>query len=226
MTAPAQLPRRGYHSPQRRERARRTERRIVDAGTALLVSRGWAGTTMADVARAADVSPAMLYKVFRTKAELVKRIYDVTLVGDQQDVPFRERPEFHLVLAEPDPARKLTGYAHLMRQVAERVLPVYQQLRAAVTVGEGEDELRALADTADAERLFGARGIVRDLLTVTSLRPGLREQQAVDLVWMTMSPEFWSLLVTRRGWSWDGAQTWVGRHLRTSLLAGDAAEPP
>lgn len=36
-----------------------------------------------------------------------------------------------------------------------------------------------------------------------------------------MSPEFWALLVARRGWSWDDAETWVGDHLCTQLLGAE-----
>lgn len=218
--APARS-RRAYHSPLRREQGERTERRIVDAAAGLLVAKGWSGMTMTDVAKAAGVSSAMLYKVFRTKAELIKRVYDVALVGDQANVPFRERPEFRAVVEDTDPASKLAGYTHLIRVVAERVLPIYAQLRAAYVVGDGD--LRAVAETADAERLFGARGIVRDLLANgATLRPELDPDAATDLVWMAMSPEFWGLLVNGRGWAWDRAEHWVAHHLRTALL-DDAA---
>ncbi|MEI2765184.1 MAG: helix-turn-helix domain-containing protein [Dermatophilaceae bacterium] len=207
---------RPYHSPQRREQARRTEQRIVQAAARLLVDRGWTATTLADVARAADISPAMLYKVFRTKADLAKRVYDVAVVGDQEPVPFRERPEFRAVLEATDPHAKLYGYAHLIRGLAERVLPIYEQLRAALTTGDAE--LREFADTVDAERLIGARGIVEDLRGVADLDSGLDEERAVDLVWTTMSPEYWALLVNRRSWSWDDTEDWVGQHLCTVLL--------
>ena len=207
---------RGYHSPKRREQARQTERRIVEAATDLLVRRGWSATTLADVATAAQISPAMLYKVFRTKADLAKRVYDVAVVGDQEPVAFRERPEFRAVIEETDPHAKLHGYAHLIRGLVERVLPIYEQVRAAMTAGD--PALRDFADTVDAERLYGARGIIRDLRHVTDLRPDLDDERAADLVWMTMSPEFWALLVTRRGWSWHEAETWVGDHLCTLLL--------
>lgn len=215
----ADQPTRSYHSPQRRERARRTEGRIVDAAADLLVQRGWTATTLADVARAADISPAMLYKVFRTKAELAKRVYDIAVVGDQEPVPFRERPDFRAVLVEPDPHAKLRGYAQLIRGLTERVLPIYEQLRAAMTTGDAE--LRGFVDTVDAERLFGARGIVDDIRGVTDLAPHLDDERAVDLVWMAMSPELWALLVNRRGWSWDDAEDWVAQHLSVSLLGAD-----
>ena len=207
---------RGYHSPKRRERAQQTERRIVEAATDLLVGRGWTATTLADVAKAAGISPAMLYKIFRTKADLAKRVYDVAVVGDQEPVPFRERAEFRAVLGETDPHAKLRGYARLIRGLVERVLPIYEQVRAAMTAGDLE--LRDFAETVDAERLYGARGIVRDLRGVTDLPAELDDEQAADLVWMAMSPEFWALLVIRRGWSWDDTESWVGHHLCTLLL--------
>lgn len=219
---------RAYHSPQRREQARQTERRIVEAATELLVGRGWNATTLADVAKTAGISPAMLYKVFRTKADLAKRVYDVTLVGDQEPVPFRERPEFLMVLEETDPRVKLRGYAHLIRVLVERVLPIYAQLRAAMVAGD--PELRDFVETVDAERLYGAHGIVQDLSSGAHLRRDLGDERAADLVWMTMSPEFWALLVSGRGWSWDDTETWVGNHLCTQLLdqdqGGPTADPP
>lgn len=220
----ADAPSRAYHSPKRAEQAQQTERRIVQAATELLISRGWSATTLADVAHAAGISPAMLYKVFRTKADLVKRVYDVAVVGDQEHVPFRERPEFRAVLHETDPHAKLAGYAHLIRGLAQRVLAVYEQLRAAMTVGD--PALRDFTQTVDEERLYGARGIIADLRTVTNLKPELDDQQAVDLVWMAMSPEFWALLVTRRGWSWEHTETWVHEHLCALLLDPEQNQPP
>lgn len=212
---PAQTSR-AYHSPRRREQARQTELRIVRSATELLSRQGWAGTTLAEVASTAEISPAMLYKVFPTKAELAKRVYDVAVVGDQEPVPFRERPEFLAVVDERDPRAKLRGYTHLIRGLVERVLPIYEQLRAAMTTGDAS--LADFANTVDAERLYGARGIVRDLQTVTDLRPDLDPERAADLVWMTMSPEFWALLVTRRGWSWEDTETYVSHHLARVLL--------
>ena len=53
------------------------------------------------------MSSETVQKGFGTKAALAKAVYDVTLVGDDEPVPLRERPEFVAIAAEPDPARKL-----------------------------------------------------------------------------------------------------------------------
>ena len=59
--------------------ARRTQERVVEAGRRLLLERGYAGMAMADLAAEAGVLVPLLYKVFGTKPQLVKRVYDVLL---------------------------------------------------------------------------------------------------------------------------------------------------
>jgi AcrR family transcriptional regulator len=50
--------------PTRRERARRTRQRIIQAAQELRVERGYAGTTMADIAAWANVAVQTLYFSF------------------------------------------------------------------------------------------------------------------------------------------------------------------
>ena len=54
--ADANRPRRTYRSPLREEQAARTHERIVEAAAVLFSDHGYSGTTMSDVARAAEVS--------------------------------------------------------------------------------------------------------------------------------------------------------------------------
>jgi AcrR family transcriptional regulator len=67
--------------------ARRTQERVVETAHRLLLERGYAGMAMADLAAEAGVSVPLLYKVFGTKPQLVKRVYDVLLAGDVDPVP-------------------------------------------------------------------------------------------------------------------------------------------
>ena len=69
----------------------------------LFLERGYPGTTMAQVARAAGVSVETVYKSFRNKAALAKQLWDVTLVSDDQPVPLAQRPEFAHITAEAEP---------------------------------------------------------------------------------------------------------------------------
>jgi AcrR family transcriptional regulator len=63
---------RSYTSALRTEQARLTRQRIIDAARELFVARGYARTTVADIARAADGSPETVYALFDGKYGLLR----------------------------------------------------------------------------------------------------------------------------------------------------------
>jgi AcrR family transcriptional regulator len=192
---------RSYRSPLREEQARLTQRRILDAANRLLLEQGYTATTMAAVATEAGVSTQTVYKTFGTKPALVKRLYDVTLVGDDEPIPFAERPEAVALRTETDPRRLLAGYALLGRGLVERLGPLLRVLVGGARAGD--PELRDLAHLAG----MGA------------LRPGLSRERARDAIWMLNSVEVWSLLTEQRGWSGDEYADWVGKAMADAVLA-------
>jgi AcrR family transcriptional regulator len=66
MESTAGTPRRRYHAPARLAGAARTRAAIVEAAHERFGERGWSGTTIRDVAEAADVSPKTIEAVFGT----------------------------------------------------------------------------------------------------------------------------------------------------------------
>ena len=210
-------PGRAYESPLRREQARATERRILEATYRLLVGQGYGATTMSAVAREAGVSTPTVYKVVGSKPALVKRVYDVTLVGDDEPVPFAERPEVRAAYAEEDPRRFLAAYARLARTLSERL----GALLAALVAGarSGEPELVEFVATINGERLIGATMVADRLDELGALRPDLGVERARDLVWTLNSTEVWELLVRQRGWSPAEWEAWLARALADAVLA-------
>ena len=208
---------RSYRSPLREEQARQTQRRILDAANRLLLQQGYTATTMAAVAAAAGVSAQTVYKTFGTKPALVKRVYDVTLVGDDEPIPFADRPEAVAMRTETDPRRFLAGYARLGRGLAERLGPLLRVLHGGARAGN--PELREFVDTVNGERLVGATQIVARLVELDALRPGLSPERARDAIWMLNSVEVWSLLTEQRGWSGDEYADWVGAAMADAVLA-------
>src|SRR5919206_1136035 len=99
--------RRSYHSPRRQEQARQTRAAILEAARPLFIERGYAGTSMTDIARAAGVSVKTVEAIFGTKARLLKVLRDVTIAGDDEAVPLAQRPWFREIMEEPDPAGPL-----------------------------------------------------------------------------------------------------------------------
>ncbi|MDT3444383.1 MULTISPECIES: TetR/AcrR family transcriptional regulator [unclassified Pseudofrankia] len=208
--------RRGYDNRGRAEQARRNRRQIVTAAHDLLLAQGYRATTMTDIARAAGVSVETVYKAFGTKAALVKAVYDVALVGDDEPVPLVDRPELKALRADPDPASKLRRYAAIARSLGERIGPLTGVLLAGARSG-GDPDLEALAATTDLERLTGATVMVTHLAEIGGLRPGLDLGLARDTVWALISPDLYRLLVVERGWSHDDYERWLADTLVTSL---------
>ncbi|MDD7934991.1 TetR/AcrR family transcriptional regulator [Actinomycetospora straminea] len=203
----------------RREQARRTERAVLAAAHTLLLDEGWTGMTMTAVAARAGVSSQLLYKTYGTKAALAKRLYDVTLMGDDEPEPLRDRPELAAVVAEQDPAQKLALYARLAVTLSVRVGPLYARLRGAATAGD--PGLAELVATTERERATGNAGLARDLARRGALRPGLTRQRAVDIVFTLLSIEVIDRLITERGWSPAEVETLLAQQLCCALLAPD-----
>jgi AcrR family transcriptional regulator len=210
-------PRVKYDNSRRTERARESRRRVLDAAHRLLVSEGFAGMRLADVAEAAEVSVETVYKQFRNKGGLLKAAYDVRLAGDDDPVPLIDRPEYRAMVEESDPARKVLHYAALGRRISERAGP----LAARVLESRGADpEVEEFARTIEAERLVGATVFVAHLHEAGALRPGLDVDRARDELWVLISPEVWAQLVQRRGWTNDQYEAWLAEAVSAALLAG------
>jgi AcrR family transcriptional regulator len=207
---------RGYDNSRRAEQARATRVRVLDAARELLLANGYAGTTIAQVAAAAQVSSETVQKAFGTKAALAKAVYDVTLVGDDEPVPLRDRPEFVALLEEPDPGRKLERYAAIGRALWERIGPLLDVLMQGAQAGE--PDLVPFVATIRRESHMGASGIVAHLASVGALQPGLDVNRACDELWLLIQPENYRLLVGERGWSSDDVEAWLARSARAALL--------
>ena len=138
---------RPYVAPRRAAQARLTKRRITTAAADLFVERGFVATSVDAVAAAAGVGRATVFAHFPTKAALLKAAYDVTLVGDDEPVPLRDRPRSRAVMAETDAHRFLAGYAGIVADIARRLAPIYVAIRAAASA---DAEAAAVWDALNA----------------------------------------------------------------------------
>jgi AcrR family transcriptional regulator len=62
--------------PSQAERSAGTRRRILNAAQELYAERGWAGTPLDDVARAAGVTKGAVYHHFSDKVHLLRAVYE------------------------------------------------------------------------------------------------------------------------------------------------------
>src|SRR5262245_5178069 len=87
---PSDRGRRRYESPLRDQQARQTRQAIVAAANRLFVGRGYAATSLADIAREAAVARPTVFSAFGSKAALLREVVDQALAGDDEPVPVSE----------------------------------------------------------------------------------------------------------------------------------------
>ena len=203
-----------YDNSTRAQAARRTRARVAAAARDLLLAHGYAGTTIRAVAAAAGVSQETVYKMFGGKAGLLKAVYDVTLAGDDDLVPMRDRPQFQALRSASNPAAAAAAYAAIAGTIGDRVGPL---LRIALGAAGSDPDLAAFAEQIDAERLAGARMAVGAWQSQNWLRSNLTAEQAADITWTLISPSVHALLA-RRGWETPAYETWLAGTLRATVL--------
>jgi AcrR family transcriptional regulator len=206
---------RTYDSSRRQEQARETRRAVLDAAHRLFIEQGYAKTTMAAVAAEVGVSVETVYKAFGNKPGLVKAVFDVAVVGDDEPVPMMEREFVQRNIAEPDPRKKLLGYGEHLVTTGARTAAILLVVRQAAATDPGAAELW---EQLQHERLTGMAAFASHLDEGGHLRKGISAEEARDVIWTHNSVEMWDLLVIQRGWSPERFGAWVGQQLVAALV--------
>ena len=190
---------------------------VVRAAEALFLERGYGATTVEAISELADVPSATVYRLFSSKHGILKALFDVSIVGDDEDVPMAERPQVRSLLVADDPHAQIAGFVQVAAQVNARIGPLY---RILVSAAGTDPDAAAQLDELTARRQQGQRAIARSLARAGALRPDLRERDAADIVHALLSPEMYRLLVIDRDWDVDRYTRWLTAALADQLLPG------
>ena len=218
------MDKRRYSTALRAEQTALSRRRILDAAERSFAEHGYLGTTLAGIAKAAQVSVQTVYNVVGGKGAVLKAVYDVTLAGDDEPVPLVQRPIFRAVIEAPTGRECLTHYAAVVRLLGERIMPLVTMVLAQAATGDSD--LRVFADTIETERANGTASAAHHLAQHFGLRDGLDTQAAADVLWTLTAPEIARRLVSERGWSWDKYQRWIATTLSDALLGPETRQGP
>lgn len=206
--------------PDRRSRRRAaTEQQLVRAASELFIERGYAATTLADVAEKADVAARTVYLHFATKAELLHRCIGIAIAGDAEPVPIADRPEMAAALSAPSLDERIRRMASLTATLMERAGPL---LEVALQAAPSEP-LIAAAATAGREDTRRAMGEFWSRLGADGLLP-----RSADLEWLTETgtllahAETYLLLAKTAGWDSDRYREWLATSWRRFAAAAGA----
>lgn len=203
---------RRYSSRLRADNARRTRQAVVTVATELFVTKGYAATSLADVAAGAGVARPTVFSAFGSKAALLRQVLDQALAGDDEPVPVAQRPWFRPVWDATDPGAALDAYARVCTLIGERAAAVFEAVRRGA---DADPEVADLWRNTQRNRRAGATMVIEHAAALGPLRdPG----RAVDLLWFLNDPAHYAALVTTCGWPEDDFTGWLARQMRDSLL--------
>src|SRR6266550_5887060 len=184
--------------PTRRDRARATRLRITKAAYALFCERGYAGTTMADVAAAADVAVQTVYFTFHTKSELLSRAYDLAVLGEGDPLPPEQQPWYARMIAEPNLVRALRIVVEGIGEILSRATPLDTVVRAGAGSDPDTARIRALHEGWRAD---GYRRMLDVLSSKVPLRLGVPPERATQLLLLFAGMDVYRVLVMDFGWT-------------------------
>ena len=203
--------RRRYSSPLRAAQAGQTRLAVLAAATRLFAEKGWSGTGLREVARAAQVSVETVYANFGSKGALLREALDVAVVGDDEPVPLSDRPEFR-ALAEGDAAARAQAAGRLLAALHRRTAALYRVLQhAAAADAEMADLLRKNQADERAQVREGVLAVARRDVT----------EIEVDAMFAVLSNDVFLLLTETTGWSDDQYASWVAATVARLLDLGE-----
>src|SRR5258708_6894981 len=98
---------RRYDSTRRRQQAQHNRGAVLAAARTRFLAKGYAATTIAEIARDAGVSVETVYKAFANKAGVLKALFDVSVAGDDAAIPMIEREVIQAVINAPEAEQKI-----------------------------------------------------------------------------------------------------------------------
>jgi AcrR family transcriptional regulator len=206
---------RPYQSPRRRAQADATRRDILEAAQRLFEGNGYAATTMAEIAKEADVALKTVYLAFQTKSGLLRTLWNLLLRGDDSDRPVAERRWYLDVLEEKDPERQLRLNASNSTAGKRRISAILEVIRSAAA---GDPDVATLWQRIQTDYHGNQRAIVERLHEGGHLNPTLDIERATDILWTLNHPNTWQLLVVDRGWTPEQYEHWTGDLACAQLL--------
>jgi len=183
---------------------------MIDAARRLFLDRGYAATTVPEIAASAGVAVPTIYWAFGSKRAIVGEIRQAWFEAAQTGV------RLQAVVAIDEPGARLDAYAAFMGN---------QWATGAETLAIQQDAMRADPEIAAEIAVILVERAERLKAVVAPLGPHLREpltvETAHDLLLALSMLEVYREL-RERGWSDAKYQAWLGRVLREQLLSLDS----
>ena len=207
---------RKYSSAVREEQAARTRTRILDAAAELFLERGYARTTMKDIAVQADVARDTVHAIFGSKARVLTALIDHRLVPDGSVTNVTQLPEALAIKDEVDQRKQIELFAKFIAGISTELRPVFEILRTASAV---EPEMAKVFEEMDQFRMNNMRTYASWIAARGPLR--VSTLQAGEIIWALASLDVARMLCDELGWTESQHARWLSDTLIRTLLPDD-----
>ena len=207
---------RKYSSTVREEQAARTRTRILDAAAELFLERGYALTTMKDIATQADVARDTVHAIFGSKARVLTALIDQRLVPNGTVTNVTELPEAQAIKSEVDQREQIELFANFITGISTELRPVAEILRTASAV---EPEMGKISEEMDRYRLINMQTYAKWIAARGPLRVSTR--RAGEIIWALASQDVARMLCDELGWTQSQHARWLADTLIRTLLPDD-----
>jgi AcrR family transcriptional regulator len=207
---------RKYSSLVREEQAARTRTRILEAASELFLERGYARTTMKDIAAQANVARDTVHAIFGSKARVLTALIDLRLVPDGTVANVTQTPDAQAVRDEVDQRKQIELFAKFIAGISTELRPVFEILRTASAV---EPEMAKVFEEMDRFRLSNMQTYAQWIAARGPLRVSSR--QAGEIIWALASLDVGRMLCDELGWTESQHARWLADTLIRTLLPDD-----
>jgi AcrR family transcriptional regulator len=198
-----------YRSERRQQQAQATRRDILRAARRLFAERGYAATSVADLAHEAGVAVQTIYTSCGSKREIVLALVD--MIDEEAGIaPIATRQ------AESDEPEEIISLAvRLTRQLNERCGDIVSALLSAASL---EPDAAVAAEEGKRRHRDGSARTAAKLEGLGALRTGLSSEDATAMLATLTWRPMYAQLTQEHHWSYDQCEEWITTILTTTLL--------
>jgi AcrR family transcriptional regulator len=195
--------------------AEQTRGEILSAARHQFAEKGYAATSLKEIAAEAGVSIQTVYDSVGSKSDLVRRLND--LIDAEAEIG-----EIAATLPnETDPRRLARIPAVITRRIAERCGDL---VRAGLDAARAEPDLIYVVEEGGRRHIAGARFVTERLAALDALDPRLNVDDASVTVAALADVRVALLLIDQHGFEPDQVEQWIADMISRAVLRRDVMD--
>ena len=187
---------------------------MVEAASRLMSTRGYIGTTMADIAAEAGVAVQTMYFTVHTKPAVLRAVFEFAVKGDHLPNSPVQRAWFGALEQAPDAEQALAIFVDATTEIFRRVAPLASAFNA---LGDDPEIVDFYALNGRLQR-DGYRIVVDALARKRPLRTGLSPDDATTILLVILGIDVYRIMLGDHGWTELKWRAWVIETLAEALF--------